>query len=150
MSERPALTYLQNWYRNFYPERPDIVAELQALAAATSGTSEGASLALEICLDEAAVRMEGRKMGSDGASGVKASCIRRYDKAMFRLERGPSRRKPELRRCVSRTKWTQLSPKEEMPRTPGKSLRHEMSTDFDKDLQSGPELSNFDGVGRGA
>ena len=31
------LTYLQNWYENFYPERPDLVAKVQALAAGLDG-----------------------------------------------------------------------------------------------------------------
>ena len=29
---KACVTYLQNWYGAFYPERPDIVAELEALA----------------------------------------------------------------------------------------------------------------------
>ena len=31
------LTYLQNWYHHFYPERPDIAAELQSLAEQLHG-----------------------------------------------------------------------------------------------------------------
>src|ERR1700735_3087966 len=31
------LRYMQNWYHNFHPERPDLVAELQGLAAQLQG-----------------------------------------------------------------------------------------------------------------
>ena len=48
---KACLTYLQTWYDNFYPERPDIVAELQRRGDATSRPSGGAPIALEICLD---------------------------------------------------------------------------------------------------
>ena len=41
---KACLTYLQNWYDNFYPERPDIVAELQALAAQLRGHLEAPRL----------------------------------------------------------------------------------------------------------
>ena len=30
-------TYLQTWFENFYPERPDLVAELQAIAGELHG-----------------------------------------------------------------------------------------------------------------
>ena len=32
---KACLTYMQNWYHNFYPERPDIVAELAGPGQAT-------------------------------------------------------------------------------------------------------------------
>ena len=41
---KACLTYLQNWYGAFYPERPDIVAELQALAAQLQGHLEAPRL----------------------------------------------------------------------------------------------------------
>lgn len=34
---KACLTYLQNWYENFYPERPDLVAELQGQASRLRG-----------------------------------------------------------------------------------------------------------------
>jgi len=37
---KACLTYLQTWYENFYPERPDLVAELQGLAAELHGNLE--------------------------------------------------------------------------------------------------------------
>jgi len=37
---KACLTYLQTWYENFYPERPDLVNELQGLAAQLHGRLE--------------------------------------------------------------------------------------------------------------
>jgi len=37
---KACLTYLQTWYENFCPERPDLVAELQSLAAELDGRLE--------------------------------------------------------------------------------------------------------------
>ena len=49
---KACLTYMQNWLDHFYPERPDIVAELQSYGGTTSGSSEDAPFAVEIRLDE--------------------------------------------------------------------------------------------------
>jgi hypothetical protein len=37
---KACLAYMQNWYHNFYPGRPDIVAALQDLAAQLQGHLE--------------------------------------------------------------------------------------------------------------
>ena len=37
---KACLTYLQNWYDHFYPDRPDIVAKMQELAAQLHGHLE--------------------------------------------------------------------------------------------------------------
>ena len=84
---KACLTYMQNWYHNFYPERPDIAAELQALAAQFQGQPGGAPFALEIRVDEAGLWMESRKMGSSALPEFKVSCIRRWDKAMHIREK---------------------------------------------------------------
>src|ERR1700741_1143279 len=34
---KACLTYMRNWFDNFYPERPDLVAELQELAGQLQG-----------------------------------------------------------------------------------------------------------------
>src|SRR5271170_449158 len=39
-ARKACLVYMQNWLDQFYPERPDIVAELQALAAQLQGQLE--------------------------------------------------------------------------------------------------------------
>ena len=44
---KACITYLQNWYHHFYPERPDIVAELQSVAGQLEGHSRSL-VALEI------------------------------------------------------------------------------------------------------
>ena len=68
---------MQNWYDAFYPERPDIVAELQAMAAQFQWPSGGARLALEICLDGTGVWMESCQIGRRATlPEFKASCVR--------------------------------------------------------------------------
>jgi len=37
---KACLNYLHTWYENFYPDRPDIIAELQSLAAELQGRLE--------------------------------------------------------------------------------------------------------------
>ena len=83
---KACLTYIQTWYDNFYPERPDLVAELQALADGTSGSSGCAAPALEIRVDETGIWMESCKMGSVALPQLKASYFRHCDKAIYRLE----------------------------------------------------------------
>jgi glycosyltransferase involved in cell wall biosynthesis len=39
-ARKACLTYMQNWYENFYPERPDLMAELQSIAADLGGRLE--------------------------------------------------------------------------------------------------------------
>ena len=56
-------TYLQNWLIHFYPERPDIVEDLQELARSLGGQLEVTSSALEICVDCATVWLEGSQTG---------------------------------------------------------------------------------------
>ena len=101
---KACLTYMQNWYHNFYPERPDIVAELQGMAARTAGSPGGAPLALEVCLDEAAVWMESGKMGSGGTSAVQGVMLQvlRQGNVQARGRRHPW--KPASRRTVSSDK----------------------------------------------
>lgn len=39
-TRKACMTYLQNWYRGFYPERPDLVEELQRIARELNGHLE--------------------------------------------------------------------------------------------------------------
>ena len=67
---KACLTYMQNWYHNFYPERPDIVAELQALAAQLDGSLEAPRLRWKYALDETDVWAESSQMGADVPSAA--------------------------------------------------------------------------------
>jgi glycosyltransferase involved in cell wall biosynthesis len=85
---RACLTYLQTWYENFYPERPDIVAELQALAAQLQGYLEAPRLRWKYAWMKPIFGWEAAKSAQRALPQLKASCLRHYDKAIYRLEAG--------------------------------------------------------------
>jgi len=80
------LVYLQNWYGAFYPERPDAVAELQALAAELHGRLEAPRLGRKYAWMEPIFGFTAAKRAQSKLLELKASCIRQCDKAFFRLE----------------------------------------------------------------
>ena len=86
VSDKACLTYMQNWLEYFYPERPDIVAELQTLAAELQRPPGRAPLALEIRLDEADLWVESCETAQMVLPQVKASLVRTWDKAMYEFE----------------------------------------------------------------
>jgi len=98
---KACLAYLQNWYFNFYPERPDIVAELQSLAAQLQGQLEEPRLSWKYAWMKPVFGWEVAKWAQTVLPQLKTSCIRRCDKAVYRLERGPSGREPAYRSTVS-------------------------------------------------
>jgi glycosyltransferase involved in cell wall biosynthesis len=79
------LSYMQNWYDCFYPERPDIVAELQTLAAEFQGRLELPRLRRKYAWMEPIVGRKTAKRIQHTLPELKASCIRKYDKTMFSL-----------------------------------------------------------------
>jgi glycosyltransferase involved in cell wall biosynthesis len=82
------LAYLQNWYSTFYPERPDLVAELQTLAAQLEGRLEEPRLRWKYAWMKPVFGWKTAKWAQMALPQLKASCIRRWDKAMYRLEPG--------------------------------------------------------------
>ena len=85
---KACLTYMQNWLRAFYPERPDIFAELQKLAAELGGhLEEPPDYELEV---HAWMRpIFGYKTAKSSQmllSQLKSGLAGRWDKAMFDLE----------------------------------------------------------------
>jgi glycosyltransferase involved in cell wall biosynthesis len=80
---RACVTYLQNWYHNFYPERPDIVAELQALAAELQGHLEAPRLRWKYAWMKSMFGWRAAKWAQNMLPQVKASLLRRCDKAIF-------------------------------------------------------------------
>jgi glycosyltransferase involved in cell wall biosynthesis len=86
---RACVTYLQNWYGNFYPERCDLAAELQALAAELGGCLEPPRLRWKYAWIKPILGSKAAKWAERQLPQVKASCIRQWDRAMFRLERAP-------------------------------------------------------------
>ena len=87
---KACLTYLQNWYSSFYPERPDIVAELQSMAAQLQGHLDEPRLLWKYAWMKPLFGWRAEKWAQNSLPLFKATCIRQYDKAIYRLEAGRS------------------------------------------------------------
>ena len=88
---KACLIYLQNWYHNFYPDRPDIVAELQSLAAELQGHLEEPRLRWKYAWMKPVFGWKAAKRAQSALPQFKNSCIRQCDKVMYRFEtRGAS------------------------------------------------------------
>ena len=87
---KACLTYLQNWYSSFYPERPDIVAELQRVAAQLQGHLRQPRLRWKYAWMKPLFGWRAAKWAQSAFPMFKAACIRRYDKAIYRLQTGRS------------------------------------------------------------
>jgi glycosyltransferase involved in cell wall biosynthesis len=83
---KACLTYLQNWYHNFYPERQDIVEELQGLAAKLGGHLEPPRLRWKYAWMKPVFGWKAAKWAQTALPQTKASLLRRCDKAMLSLE----------------------------------------------------------------
>jgi hypothetical protein len=84
---KACLTYLQNWYFAFYPERADIVAEIQSMAAALGGELDEPHLRRKFAWMRPVLGMKTAKWAQMALPQVKSHLVRRYDKAMFGLEK---------------------------------------------------------------
>jgi glycosyltransferase involved in cell wall biosynthesis len=83
---KACLTYMQNWYHNFYPDRPEVLAELQALASQLQGHLEEPRLRWKYAWMKRVFGWRTAKWAQMALPQVKGSCIRCCDKAMYRLE----------------------------------------------------------------
>jgi len=83
---KACLAYMQTWYENFYPERPDIVGELQGLAAQFQGRLEVPRLRWKYAWLQKMVRYQTAKRAQTYFPQVKGALIRFFDKALYRLE----------------------------------------------------------------
>ena len=83
---KACLTYLQTWYQNFYPERLDIVAELQDLATQLQGKLEEPRLNWKYAWMKPLFGWKAAKSTQMMLAEMKTSLVRHWDKAMFRLE----------------------------------------------------------------
>jgi glycosyltransferase involved in cell wall biosynthesis len=83
---KACLAYLQTWYPTFYPERPDIVAELQSLAAQLEGHLEEPRLRWKYAWIKPLFGWKAAKWAQSALPQLKASCIKHCDKAIYRLE----------------------------------------------------------------
>jgi hypothetical protein len=82
------LVYIQTWYPTFYPERQDIVAELQSLAGQLQGCLEEPRLRWKYAWMKPLFGWKTAKWAEMALPQLKALCIRHWDKAMYRLEAG--------------------------------------------------------------
>jgi len=83
---KACVTYMQNWYENFYPDRPDIMAELQSLAAELGGKLERPRLRRKYAWMEPVFGRDAAKRAQMVLPQMKASLVRAWDKAMYQLE----------------------------------------------------------------
>ena len=85
---KACLAYLQLWYRNFCPERPDLIQEAQQLAAMLGAQLEAPTLSWKYRWLEKAFGFGVAKRVSHRWNQHKSSAMRSWDKALFRLEGG--------------------------------------------------------------
>jgi glycosyltransferase involved in cell wall biosynthesis len=83
---KACVTYLQNWYHNFYPERLDLVQELQRMASELHGRLEEPQLRWKYGWMKPIFGWKTAKSVQNGLPQLKGSWLRRWDKAMYRLE----------------------------------------------------------------
>jgi glycosyltransferase involved in cell wall biosynthesis len=89
---KACMAYLQNWYFNFYPERPDLVAELQSLAAQLQGNLVEPRFGWKYAWMKPVFGWKAAKWAQTALPLLKASCIRHCDNAIYRLQGEPSSR----------------------------------------------------------
>ncbi|HKV39423.1 MAG TPA: glycosyltransferase [Blastocatellia bacterium] len=83
---KACVAYLRNWYDCFYPERPDLVAEVQALAAELHGHLDPPRLRWKYAWMEPMFGWKVAREAQRTLPQLKDSCIRQWDRAMYRLE----------------------------------------------------------------
>ena len=93
---RGCLAYLQTWYGAFYPERPDLMAEVQHLAAQLGGGLKPPRLRRKYAWLTAVVGSRGAKWAQETLPQVKGSCTRQWDRVMYLLENSVASRPEPL------------------------------------------------------
>ena len=81
--QKACLAFMQNLYVNFYPERPDLMAELQALARELGGRLEEPRLGWKYAWIKPILGFNAAKLAQMTLPLLKASLLRRWDKAMY-------------------------------------------------------------------
>lgn len=83
---KACLAYLQTWYDNFYPERPDLVAELQGQASQLQGCLEIPRLRWKYAWMKPIFGWKAAKWTQMVLPQLKTYLVSRWDKAKYRLE----------------------------------------------------------------
>jgi glycosyltransferase involved in cell wall biosynthesis len=91
---RSCVNYLQTWLESFYPERPDIVNQLEELAASLGGHLEAPRLSWKYAWIQKNFGWTAAKQAQLRARRYKADLLRSWDKAMLCLNRGSSMAAP--------------------------------------------------------
>lgn len=89
-TRQACLTYLQNWYENFYPERQDLVQELQRIAAGLNGELKPPALRWKYAWIRPIFGWERAKWAQRVLPRLKSSLLRYCDGLMYRLESSKS------------------------------------------------------------
>ena len=83
---KTCLTYVQNWFHCFFPDRPDITAELQNLAAQLQGHLEEPRLKWKYAWMKLLFGSEVATRAQLVLPEMKSLLFRQWDKALFHLE----------------------------------------------------------------
>jgi glycosyltransferase involved in cell wall biosynthesis len=83
---KACVTYMQNWLEYFYPERMDLVAELQSLATELHGHLEPPALRWKFAWMKPIFGWKTAKLAQMTLPQLRASVTRSWDKAMYKLE----------------------------------------------------------------
>jgi glycosyltransferase involved in cell wall biosynthesis len=83
---KACLKYMQTWYDCFYPDRMDIIADLQGLAAELGGRLEVPKFGWKYAWIKPILGWKAAKWAQTVLPEVRASVLRSWDKAMFKLE----------------------------------------------------------------
>jgi hypothetical protein len=80
------LTYLQNWLVFFYPDRPDMVKQLEGMATSLGGKLQPPPLSWKYSWIAALFGRQHAKRAQVMLPRLKWSLIRSWDKALFKIE----------------------------------------------------------------
>ena len=84
------LTYMQNWYHNFYSGRPDLAAELQRLATELGGRLSPPRLRPKYAWIKPIFGWKAADWVQKALPQIKISLLGRWDKAMYKYEAEPA------------------------------------------------------------
>jgi hypothetical protein len=80
------LNYMQTWYGAFFPDRPDIMAELQTVTRALGGELQKPQLRWRYALIQSVFGWKAAKRLQANIAEGKSSLLRSWDKVMFERE----------------------------------------------------------------
>lgn len=83
---KACVTYIQNWLYNFYPDRPDLVQEMQSLADGLGGRLETPRLRWKYAWMKPIFGFNAAMKAQTNLPFYKSTVARSWDKAMYRLE----------------------------------------------------------------